>query len=164
MAYPASPPPRSAAPGAGSSLRAIFRGGAGSTRHHDVPTPRVAPTPAFELSKLGSKIDWDKSPNDLLAGNLSALDPQAARLITQAASRSEAIGLAGRMSINPTLLIVALLAQSQSASNRSAARIAKAVLDNSFAGEIRDLAEKLGLATGGPFFHRIVSRIRSTLG
>jgi len=49
----------------------------------------------FELSKLGSRIDWDKSPNDLLAGNLSTLDPQAARLITQAASRSEAVALAG---------------------------------------------------------------------
>jgi len=162
MAYPASPGP---APGAGSpSLEAIFKGGAGSARRPDVTPRRVASAPTFELSKLGSRIDWDKSPNDLLAGNLSALDPQDARLIAQAASRSEAVSLAMRMSINPTLLIVALLAQSQSAGNRSAARIAKAVLDDSFIVEIRELAQKLGLATGEPFFHRIVNKIRSTLG
>jgi hypothetical protein len=42
-------------------------------------------------------------------------------------------------------LIVAALAQSQSSSNRSAARIAKAILGNRSPEELHVLAEMLGL-------------------
>jgi hypothetical protein len=97
------------------------------------------------LPRIGSKIDWDISPNRLLAGDLSALDPQDARLIERAAALPEAIALAKQMNIDPIVLIVALIARSQSLRNRSAARIAKAIFGDGFTEELRSIAEKLDL-------------------
>jgi hypothetical protein len=97
------------------------------------------------LPKIGSRIDWDISPNHLLAGDLSALDPQDAWLIERAAALPEAIALAKQMNIDPIVLIVALIARSQSRRNRSAARIAKAIFGNGFTDELRSIAGKLGL-------------------
>jgi hypothetical protein len=97
------------------------------------------------LPRIGSKIDWDISPNHLLAGDLSALDPQDARLIERAAALPEAIALAKRMNIDPIVLIVALIARSQSVRNRSAARIAKAILGDGTTEELRSIAGRLGL-------------------
>jgi hypothetical protein len=97
------------------------------------------------LPKIGSRIDWDISPNHLLAGDLSALDPQDAWLIERAAALPEAIALAKQMKINPIVLVVALIARSQSRRNRSAARIAKAIFGDGFTDELRSIAGKLGL-------------------
>jgi len=104
---------------------------------------RIDPTTA--LPRIGSKIDWDISPNHLLAGDLSALDPQDAWLIERAAALPEAIALAKQMNIDPIVLIVALIARSQSLRNRSAARIAKAILGDGTTEELRSVAEKLDL-------------------
>jgi hypothetical protein len=107
---------------------------------------RIAPPdPTTALPRIGSKIDWDISPNQLLAGDLSALDPQDARLIERAAALPEAIALAKQMNIDPIVLIVALIARSQSLRNRSAARIAKAIFGDGFTEELRSIAEKLDL-------------------
>jgi len=103
---------------------------------------RIGPT---ALPRVGPKIDWDISPNHLLAGDLSALDPQDALLIERAAALPEAIALAKQMNIDPIVLIVALIARSQSRRNRSAARIAKAVFGDGFTDELRSIAGKLGL-------------------
>lgn len=80
------------------------------------------------LSDVALRIDWDRSPNQLAAGDLSVFDPSDATLIVRAAAVEEVVALAKRMNIEPTVLVVALLAYSQSAENRSAARIANAVL------------------------------------
>jgi hypothetical protein len=103
---------------------------------------RIDPT---ALPILGSTIDWDISPNLLLAGDLSALDRQEASLIERAAALPEAIALAKQMNIDPVVLIVALIARSQSLRNRSAARIAKAILGARTTEELRSIAGKLGL-------------------
>jgi hypothetical protein len=108
-------------------------------RRRDSPTDR--PT----LPRVGSKIDWDISPNDLLAGDLSALDPQDARLIEDAAALPEVVALAKLMNVDPIVLIVALIARSPSRRNRSAARIAKAIFRDRFTEEARSIAGKLGL-------------------
>ena len=102
------------------------------------PNPAALPT-------IGLKVDWDSSPNQLLVGDLSALDPQDARLIERAAALPEAVALANQMNIGPIVLILALIAQSQSRRNRSAARIAKAILGDGFTEELRSIANKLGL-------------------
>jgi hypothetical protein len=98
-----------------------------------------------DLPGIGSRIDWDGSPNRLLAGDLSALDREDYRMITRAAALPEAIALAKQMNIDPVVLIVALIARSQSLVSRSAARIAKAILGGAFTDELRRIAGKLGL-------------------
>jgi hypothetical protein len=77
---------------------------------------------------VGLRINWDTSPNQLLAGDLSALDAQDAAVIKQAAARPEVVAFAKQFSLDPAVLVVALVGRSQSATNRSAARIAKAIL------------------------------------
>jgi hypothetical protein len=55
------------------------------------------------------------------------------------------IAFAELIGIDPIVLVVAALAQSQSSSNRSAARIAKAILGPRPPQELRVIAEMLGL-------------------
>jgi hypothetical protein len=112
----------------------------------DLASRRIDPTdPTTALPRIGSKIDWDISPNHLLAGDLSALHSQDAWMIERAAALPEAIALAKQINIDPVVLIVALIARSQSLRNRSAARIAKAILGDGFTEELRSIAERLGL-------------------
>jgi hypothetical protein len=98
-----------------------------------------------DLLGIGSKIDWDTSPNQIIAGDTSELDPIDARMIEQAAATTEVIALAKRMNINPIVLIIALIARSKSLGNRSAHRIAKAIIGPSFAKEAQSVARVLGL-------------------
>jgi hypothetical protein len=49
------------------------------------------------------------------------------------------------MKIDPTVLVIALIAQSQASGNRSAARIAKSVLGDQLTEELRKVAELIGL-------------------
>ncbi len=109
---------------------------------------RLPVRPARPLAAVS--LDWDVSPNRLLAGDLSALDPLDASVIEQAAAQAAIIALAKQMSIDPIVLVVALLAQSQASGNRSAERIARAVLDRKFAEELRDVARLIGLAAFDP--------------
>jgi hypothetical protein len=98
------------------------------------------------LSDVGLRIvriDWDISPNQLLSGDLSALDLQDASVIKSEAERPEVTAFAELIGIDPIVLVVAALAQSSS--NRSAARIAKAILGNRSPEELHVLAEMLGL-------------------
>jgi hypothetical protein len=80
------------------------------------------------LSEVALKIDWDASPNRLAAGDLSALGPSDAALIASAATVDVVVALAKQMKIEPIVLIIGLLAYLRSDENRSAARIAKAIL------------------------------------
>jgi len=121
-------------------LRVGKSGGEAAGRKHVSQRPNPAALPT-----IGLKIDWDSSPNQLLVGDLSALDPQDARLIERAAALPEAVALANQMNIGPIVLILALIAQSQSPRSRSAARIAKAILGDGFTEELRSIAKKLGL-------------------
>jgi hypothetical protein len=105
---------------------------------------------AFERAELtllglGLRIEWDLSPKQLLAGDLSALDPQDASLIERVAELPEVIAIAEEMNIDPTVLVVTLIARSQSSENRSAARIAKAILGDQLTDEMIMIAALLGL-------------------
>jgi Vault protein inter-alpha-trypsin domain/von Willebrand factor type A domain len=112
----------------------------------DLAFRRIDPIdPTAALSRIGSTIDWDISPNHLLNSDLSALDPQDAWLIERAAALQEVIALAKQMNIDPIVLIVALIARSQSLRNRSAARIAKTIFSDGFTEELRSIAGTLGL-------------------
>jgi hypothetical protein len=106
---------------------------------------------ARPLSEAALGIDWDISPNQLIVGDLSALDPQAASLIQHAAARPEVVAFAKQFNLDPATLVIALLARSQSSINRSAARIAKTILGNRAPEEdLIRIAELLGLNEPGP--------------
>jgi hypothetical protein len=137
---------------------AVYAGMAGRRRvcraRTALVTPHV-PSPALSIGSLSRpqslrhlRIDWDMSPKELLAGDLSVLDPQEALLIERVAAQPEVIALAKRMNVDPTVLVVALLAQSQASGNRSAARIAKSVLGGKLADEQRKIAKLIGLDCG----------------
>jgi hypothetical protein len=93
----------------------------------------------------GLDIDWDISPNKLLGGDLSALDSDGAWFIECAAAKPEVIAVAKQNSIDPTVLVIALIAWSQSSKNRSAARIAKTILGDRLTEKLLKIAELLGL-------------------
>jgi hypothetical protein len=114
---------------------------AGSARAGSVEVDPVRTEPLLR----DLRIDWDTSPNQLLAGDLSALDPEDAALIARVAAYPEVVALATRMNIAPIVLVVALLAQSQASGNRSAARIAKSVLGDQFTDELIKLGKLIGL-------------------
>jgi hypothetical protein len=73
-------------------------------------------------------IDWESAPNQLLAGDLSVLAPRCAALIAEMATVPDVIAVAKRTDVSPIVLVVALIALTQAGANRSAARIAKAIL------------------------------------
>ena len=91
------------------------------------------------------RIDWDKSPNQLLAGDLSALYPHDASTIKSVAERPDVIARAQKIGVDPAVLVVAAIAQLQSSGSRSAARIAKAILGKQSPEELREILEMLGL-------------------
>jgi hypothetical protein len=99
----------------------------------------------IDLSGLASRIDWNKSPGKLAAGDLSGLDPTVATAIQRASHDPEVIQLAQRLGIDAVRLILALVARSWAARNRSAARIARAILGATTLPELRDLGIGLGL-------------------
>jgi Vault protein inter-alpha-trypsin domain len=103
----------------------------------------------LSLQKVAQGIDWTLSPNQLLVGDLSALDPQDALLIKRAAELPEVVAIAAVMNIDPAVLVVALIAQSQSAGNRPAGRVAKAIFGDQFPDRnLLEIAEMLGLRAG----------------
>jgi hypothetical protein len=85
------------------------------------------------------------SPNQLVAGDLSALDPQDASVIEEAAALPEVVAFAKQMNIDPNVLVIALLAQSQASGSRSAARIAKSILGDQLTDELLKIAELIDL-------------------
>src|SRR5258708_963391 len=90
--------------------------------------PDIPPSALIDLSWMGSRIDWDAGPNQLLAGDLSGLDRDIVRLIERAAALAEVVALAAHLKIQAVTLIIGLVARAHFAANRSAGRIAKAVL------------------------------------
>jgi hypothetical protein len=93
------------------------------------------------LWEVALNIDWDASPNKLIAGDLSALDQKHASVIEQGAEMAEVIACAEKFNIDPIVLIVVLLAMSQVHENRAAARIVKAVLGEPSKEETPKLTE-----------------------
>jgi hypothetical protein len=98
-----------------------------------------------EPSLRNVKIDWDNSPNQLLTGDLSALDPDDASMIKSAAERPDVIAFARRVGVGPTALVIAAIAQLHASTKRSAARIAKIVLGKLSPDERAEILEMLGL-------------------
>jgi hypothetical protein len=99
-----------------------------------------------DLIAIGRKIDWDAAPQRLQAGDLSAVDPDVARVIRSAAATAEVLALARRFDLDPVALVIGLIARSESSRSRSAARIAKAIFGDPMRQELDDVARILRLA------------------
>jgi hypothetical protein len=144
--------PHPSAGSAGMTRRRSYRASYLRTAPRNLHAPRNISYSALSIGSVSRpqslrdlRIDWDMSPNELLAGDLSVLDPQQASLIEQIAAQPEVTALAKRMNIDPTVLVVALLAQSEASGNQSAARIAKSVLGVQPTDELLEVAELIGL-------------------
>jgi hypothetical protein len=144
--------PHPSAGSAGMTRRRSYRASYLRTAPRNLHAPRNISYSALSIGSVSRpqslrdlRIDWDMSPNELLAGDLSVLDPQQASLIEQIAAQPEVTALAKRMKIDPTVLVVALLAQSEASGNQSAARIAKSVLGVQPTDELLEVAELIGL-------------------
>lgn len=107
--------------------------------------PSDLPACLIALSEIGARIDWDAAPDRLRRGDLSSLDQEVARMIEQAAALPEVIALANRLGETPVQLVLALLARTCASANRSAARLARAILAARVSPEIEALGAQLGL-------------------
>lgn len=98
------------------------------------------------FSFLASMIDWDAAPNRLQVGDLSVLDTGVAGEIHMLALSTSLQDLARLLQIEPVVLIIGLVANIQSTKNRSAARIAKAIIGHISAEDLMRLLNERGLA------------------
>lgn len=112
----------------------------------EIPFP--SPDDELTLAQIGELIDWDVEPERLRAGDLSAIGSAAATAIDRAARLPAVVAAAKRLGIGPRVLIVALVARARATANRSAARLATAILGKHIADEIEALARELGLEPG----------------
>lgn len=144
VALPASRIRAPADPGTGTELSRRLAG-SGPQASESRWAGRVAP-PRRRAVLRDVRIDWDMAPNQLIAGDLSALDAGAALAVTAMAAWPGFVALAQRLGVAPVALVIAALAQSQALSNRSAARVARAILGNRSARELRLIARTLGVA------------------
>jgi hypothetical protein len=96
-----------------------------------------------DLSGVMGLIDWDRAPQKLQSGDLSALPVSAARAIGNAAAKAEVVALAATLCLDPIVLVIGLLAYT-ARSHRTAARIARAI----FGGELPVAARVLLLYIG----------------
>ena len=81
------------------------------------PPPRLRSAP---------RIDWARAPQELVAGDLSGLDPETASAIRDAAKTEAVRKLAAELGLDPVVLVIALLARTET--NYSARRIARTIL------------------------------------
>jgi hypothetical protein len=113
--------------------------------------PRVGVPPATrrlseeDLLRSAAMVDWDRAPNRLAAGDLGALGRVVARAVRRAAADAEVVSVARQLGLDPVALIIALMALAQSSANRSAARIARAILGQPVAPAVAALCERFGL-------------------
>jgi hypothetical protein len=82
----------------------------------------------------------------LQAGDLSTVEPSVARTIRDIAAMPEVVALARECGLEPTVLVIGLIARSESLRNRTAARIAKAIFGNMPVGRIDSIAQALRIS------------------
>jgi hypothetical protein len=75
-----------------------------------------------------NQIDWDADPEALRRGDLADVPRAAVRPIRAAATVPEVVALASALGIDPMIAVIALLARAAGRSNRSAERLARAIL------------------------------------
>ena len=106
--------------------------------------PLCAPVGIAALA-LGS--DWAVRPNQLIAGDLSGIDLDFAKIIKRHAELPDVISMARELGIDAVALVIALVARSCGSRIRAAARVARAILGaNRATAKIDMLGAQLGLS------------------
>jgi hypothetical protein len=108
----------------------------------DQPKP---PNP-FDLAHAVRSIDWDADPEALRRADLSGLANDIVLAIRLAAARPEIIALADALGVAAVVVVIALLAQKASGQNRSAERLARAILPGDRADAVAAAMSEVGLA------------------
>jgi hypothetical protein len=109
-------------------------------------TPSKPQRDRLDGGDLADAIGWDQAPHRLQAGDLADLDPKVARAIRDLAARAEVIELAKKLTLDPLVLVVGLLARMRADRNRSAARIARAIFGKRPRHQVDEAAATAGLA------------------
>jgi hypothetical protein len=105
----------------------------------------VPQAPEEDLSHVARWLNWDHAPKKLQSGDLSAVSSSAARAIRDAAAKYEVAALAGTLDLDPIVLVIGLLAYA-ARSDRTAARIARAIFGGDPPAAVLALARQLHLA------------------
>jgi hypothetical protein len=123
---PASPakeavPPREddSKPGVLRSLLGVW--GRGSDRARATP-------PSAGVEALAARINWDAAPQRLQAGDLGGLDQWLANIIRRIAAEPFVIERARAAGCEPVRFVIAVLASSAATRNRTAERVARAII------------------------------------
>ena len=119
-------------------------------RRHDAlsligPDEELELSNPFDIASVTHLIDWDADPEALRRGDLSGLPAEVVLAIQYAATKSEIIALADEFGVKPAVVVIALLAKKASDANRSAARIARAILGRSRADAVTAAMADIGL-------------------
>jgi hypothetical protein len=142
LACAAPAAPRAAAPG--RRFLAMLAPDDDSVFASQVPArPAVPASP--QLNQFVRHIDWDDDPEALRRGDLAGVPRAAVRPIRAAARAAEVVALASALGIDPIIAVIALLARAAGGSNRSAERLARAVLGTAEEDAVMAAMAVLGL-------------------
>jgi hypothetical protein len=98
-----------------------------------------------DLVRIARILDWDRAPDRLQGGDLGGLGAAVQQAIRDAAAKPDVVALAGRLGLHPIVLVIALMAHAVAERNRSARRLARAILPATFDEEQKTVARALGL-------------------
>jgi hypothetical protein len=87
-----------------------------------------SPPPTPQPGQFANHIDWDADPEALRRGDLSGVPGAAVLAIAAAARSADVMALAKALGIDPLIAVIGLLARAAGGSNRSAERLARAIL------------------------------------
>lgn len=99
----------------------------------------------LDFSEIGKEINWDAAPDRLRLGDTSGLKTVISDMIQKAAAFAEVVTVSRDLGISPVSLVVGLIAHSEAPKNRTAARIAKAILCNPEDEKIKSTSKILRL-------------------
>jgi len=108
------------------------------------PAVPVAPV-VVDLKRALGRVDWDEEPEALRQGRTDHLADDVVDLIRRAARVPTIAALARTWGIDVIAAIIGLLAEAEARSSRSAARLARSILDEAVAGEVAIAMREVGL-------------------
>jgi len=82
----------------------------------------------ISLRLIARRIDWDADPDALCRGELASVPIDALTSVVELTRLADVVELATALSLRPMVVVIALAAHSLAAENRSAERVANAIL------------------------------------
>ena len=123
-----------------------YQGYGGSGGDDDLMVPAFLRRQEREdLAGIARNLDWDLAPDRLQAGDLTGLRATVQQAIRNAAARPAVVALAGKLGVQPIVLVIALMAQAVAPQNRSARRLARALLPATPSEDQKTVARALGV-------------------